>query len=340
MPTHPPAQLLYPDLEEIAKQATFHIMEPCELSQELVLKPLEDPLHPLRLTQLLSGESVNLVQEKEGMGLVEALLQPVYREGKFVPMRGWVPLRSIGKMKAKAELLVTSEGAVLRTKPEFEAPPIGYPLLGSLAASYDEWGAWHLVQIGHLQGWIHDRDVAGFNWMQDQPKEVWRWQWTQSARRFQGASYVWGGLGKIFQRQFGLDCSGLTHLVARRLGLVVARNSRDLYLWMKASFKLLESAKEVKEGDLLFLSDGSDEFIDHVMIVAEGGHCVESTRSCGGYLDGNRIGEILPGQVYNGKLLNKQDHNLRKNSSSRSFFSSLQMKNLFAAECLGRWEDE
>ena len=84
------------------------------------------------------------------------------------------------------------------------------------------------------------------------------------ARQYLGVPYRWGGTDP----KTGLDCSGLTKLVYRQLGVDLPRVSRDQ---AKVGTKV-DSLKDARPGDLVFF----DEPVDHVGIYAGNGKMVEA----------------------------------------------------------------
>lgn len=84
----------------------------------------------------------------------------------------------------------------------------------------------------------------------------------ETARRFLGTPYAWGGLSMQDKkaRLSGIDCSGLVHLVYRVYGVVVPRDSMDQYL-KAAKIK----RKELKPADLIFSAKAQNpDKITHV----------------------------------------------------------------------------
>ena len=83
----------------------------------------------------------------------------------------------------------------------------------------------------------------------------------ETSMLFLNAPYLWGG-----RTPYGIDCSGLTQLVFRLLGISIPRDaSEQLELGEQVSF-----VEESREGDLAFF-DNTEGSITHVGIILEEG---------------------------------------------------------------------
>ena len=83
----------------------------------------------------------------------------------------------------------------------------------------------------------------------------------ETSMLFLNAPYLWGG-----RTPYGIDCSGLTQLVFRLLGISIPRDaSEQLELGEQVSF-----VEESREGDLAFF-DNTEGRITHVGIILEEG---------------------------------------------------------------------
>lgn len=91
----------------------------------------------------------------------------------------------------------------------------------------------------------------------------------QTARRFIGTDYRWGGTSP----KDGFDCSGLTMTVYRLNGLDLPRNSRDQF---RAGKPVARNA--LKAGDLVFFATGGTRHISHVGIYSGQGQFIHAPR--------------------------------------------------------------
>lgn len=92
-----------------------------------------------------------------------------------------------------------------------------------------------------------------------------------AARQFLGKPYVWGGTSES-----GVDCSGLTYLAWKRMGVDIGRTT---YVQYPNSTKI--SASELKPGDLVFSSFGArdNDGPGHVGMYVANGRTIESPRT-------------------------------------------------------------
>lgn len=193
------------------------------------------------LTQLLYGEPVQVVDQRPGWARVVAPWQPSSLDPHGYP--GWVPAAHLGTpMKATGRVAVVS---ATTTRPLRGAPPeLSYATVLPLVAERDDRVVVARPGDGTAELAADDvvcRDVsetAASAHLATGLRAV------QSARRFLGLEYLWGGMSA-----FGLDCSGLMHITYRALGVTISRDAHD----QAATLPRL-SADEAASGDLLFFA--------------------------------------------------------------------------------------
>ncbi len=107
----------------------------------------------------------------------------------------------------------------------------------------------------------------------------------ESCMLFLNAPYLWGG-----RTPYGIDCSGLTQLVFRLLGVYIPRDaSEQVELGEQISF-----VEESREGDLAFF-DNPEGRITHVGIILEEGGAKEIIHASGRV----RIDKLDHNGIYN-----------------------------------------
>lgn len=250
-------------------------------------------LDPLRETVLLPGEPLSLIEEKGPYACVKAWWQPRWNGqlNCFEPYEGWTLKEALTRLDTEANWkMVSSHQACMRLEPSFESPSLGYLPMAALYVekspnderAWDE-PVWHCLEIeGHIY-FVHDKDLCEWNWLEDCFSDVLRWQWRQGASRMKGLKYILGGLRlednprSCSKSMCGVDCSGMLHLSARRMGKIIPRDSKDQYRF----FDPIE-ATDLEVGDLIFLGMGSTCNINHVILQEEGGDWLESSRHYGG----------------------------------------------------------
>ncbi|MBM7787611.1 C40 family peptidase [Tenggerimyces flavus] len=201
-------------------------------------------------TQLLLGEPVELLEERDGWARVVVPWQPSGADPRGYP--GWVPLAHLTTPPAASveEAVVVESTAVLRRTPG--GPPVlddvSYATILPVASQADGAALVHLPGGG--QAWL-DEGFLVRKASRQLPVDA--SAVLEQARRFVGLDYLWSGMCA-----FGLDCSGLVHISFRALGRVVPRDAKD-----QADFAEPVPLDEVQAGDLFFFAKPGKE-ISHV----------------------------------------------------------------------------
>ena len=154
--------------------------------------------------------------------------------------------------------------APVRAEPDEGAEQVTQALAGEPLEVEERRDGWARVRTAYdYRGWVRE-DVLG-------PPADDEWlgharvgDAVEEARRYLGAPYLWGGL-----TEHGIDCSGLVHMVYRRLGRLVPR---DAYQQEDAGRILSE--RELRAGDLL--TYGGD-VADHIAFWLGGGRILHAS---------------------------------------------------------------
>jgi hypothetical protein len=191
----------------------------------------------LRESQLLYGERLELLEEKNEWLRVVALEQPLFdAHDGWRPYRGWIH-------RSEAQ--------------EVACFPNHTHVVCSPTTSFNDL----TVTYGtFLSNYIPDARPI--------PKHLDREALVQEALSFVGAPYLWGGRAYPLAGTIAsVDCSGLVNLLYRAQGIYIPRNAHDQYLYSKPTLNL-------KPGDPLFLA--KHKRISHVIISLDNNRFIEA----------------------------------------------------------------
>lgn len=230
-------------------------------------------------TQVLYGDLLAITKEQGAWYQVGVPRQLWHDGSAFKPYPGWIQQQYVKRVTAHAPPThtVTAQTAKLLAAADKSAKVIATLSVGTWLGAVGDATA-SLVQVrlpaGGGRGWIAATDLAPLG---AGTPTVSRAEVIKRASRFLGATYYWGGysapLGISYQHaSTGVDCSGLSSLTYRSLGVLLPRNSDDQYRHAKPI-----TLKELKQGDLLFRStDATAAGVGHVMIYDGGERFIES----------------------------------------------------------------
>jgi hypothetical protein len=237
------------------------------------------PQDPFQESQLLFGEEVRVVEERDAWALVEAVEQPEFsHHQRWEGYPGWVPRRALAPKPDdyQPNAVVSVLYARLCQEASKKAVCTEVPLGARVQAEFDG-SAWARVRRpeGGPPGYIRAKELRRFP---DLPSgdEPLRREVVRSAKLFLNQHYFWGGRtshrDEGTDRPTGVDCSALVHLAMRVNGVDVPRDAHEQYL---VSRPLMP--EDLRPGDLIFLAkEENPNKIVHVMIALGGDQALEA----------------------------------------------------------------
>ncbi len=103
-----------------------------------------------------------------------------------------------------------------------------------------------------------------------------RKQLIQDALSFLGAPYLWGGKAFFSKEPIAsVDCSGLTHLLYRAQGILIPRDAHDQFL----KCKRIEKEELMPGDLLFWAPCDNPERVTHVVIYQDRGHFIEAPKT-------------------------------------------------------------
>lgn len=238
---------------------------------------LSDPDH---LSQLLYGERVTVLSTRGDWARVSADEQDNFlQEKKWRGYRGWLKSSDLSPAAPQApDTVVRTKQALLHARrigaddsEEILAFSVGTRLKRVSQAQ-------GLSQVRLLDGRLAEITSDSLYVPSEANPDENRHQIIKTAELFLGTSYYWGGRSGVQQDlSIGVDCSGLSSLAYRIHGIDIPRDSHE----QKLKSRPIRS-KDMKPGDLIFLTDSTrSSRITHVIIYTGGDGVIESRKSAG-----------------------------------------------------------
>ena len=234
---------------------------------------------PDQETQLLYGEHVRVLEQRNGWARIEAPEQPEFSHHHYWEgYPGWVPLAAL---QAETDtrpptLVVTVTWAAINAAPRPNAPVLVTVAMGTWLDGGDLHEDWWCIYLPDGRaGWIHRDEASPLAAIASAPPMQQRRQVLTSAQRLLDTPYRWGGRSPERAESAvppaGVDCSGLVQLAYRTIGRSIPRDAHEQAL---RSRRLQRD--QLQPGDLVFLSAAQEpQQIVHVLLYAGDGRLIE-----------------------------------------------------------------
>jgi cell wall-associated NlpC family hydrolase len=194
--------------------------------------------------------------------------------------RGWIrswsvtpaSRRDVEAYGSGATVEVEALVARVREGPSGRSAPLREATLGARLTRLGHRGRWIRVGLPDgTRGYLNARDLLldpGTLRTRRRPRDI--PSLLRTAHRFLGVPYQWGGVTAK-----GVDCSGFVQSVFRLHGVLLPRDARDQFRWVRKTTYLLGKPRDLQYGHLVFFGE-SDARISHVGIGLSGGRFIHS----------------------------------------------------------------
>jgi cell wall-associated NlpC family hydrolase len=232
---------------------------------------------PLQETQLLYGERVRVLNVHDGWAHVEAVEQAEFSHtNRWQGYPGWVLASHLTPWEPlqPPNIIVTEKWATAWADAYRQRPYRWRFPLGTHLFATDMGGElWKVELSDGTQVWLPYASARSIDEARAMPVRQRRGAILRSAQLLLEAPYFWGGrspvLGPSAGSVTGVDCSGLTNLAYRTVGVNIPRDAHEQYL-------RANRISSPQPADLIFLSEPNNpQRIVHVMLYAGDGQIIE-----------------------------------------------------------------
>lgn len=180
------------------------------------------------------------------------------------------------KWKRSRRGIVTSYFEAILSSPSSDSEVIGNCIMGNIVQLTDETtdGYSAIIIPDGRKGFIPQSSVAPFREML-KSMNVSGKAITDTAEKFLGFPYLWGGLSPL-----GMDCSGLVKLSYFLNGIILKRDAKE-QIMTGEKIEVTPDFRNLKKGDLVFFgtpaSSSEPAKVTHVGIYLENGEFIHSS---------------------------------------------------------------
>ncbi|WP_370224686.1 NlpC/P60 family protein [Cytobacillus sp.] len=194
-------------------------------------------------SQVLYGEEVIVLEEKDGWVHVVVPSQPSSKDGRGYP--GWVPIAQLTKnedwkLDSRKAAVIQKKKATLYSNDREPELVLSYQ---TILPVLKEEAEWIQVQTPEGTGCLKPEDVQVYESIgairKGNGKDI-----IDAGVQFLGLPYLWGGMSS-----FGYDCSGFSYSMCKANGYIIPRDAHD-----QAEAGKLVELDAIEPGDLLFFA--------------------------------------------------------------------------------------
>jgi cell wall-associated NlpC family hydrolase len=203
-----------------------------------------------QITQLLVGEAVRVLDEREGWSLIRAECDGYLGWSRANALQ-MCDERTVIKYQTAARWLIAAPLASAFDRPARSAAMIGQLPFGARLPIVDETAQFVWLRLPDARVWWVARGDGLSKAQQPKPTQPGIAITLDRIRRFVGTPYLWGG-----RSPFGYDCSGLAQAFYGFMGVSIPRDADQQF----SAGQPVDGAPQ--PGDLLFFGGDDDGLID------------------------------------------------------------------------------